>query len=383
MEHIEYLTHNRDIINFLTKVVERSGIGCEASAPSSMHQLPPDGSLIQRRKEAEQIVFTIVADILNKHKIDPKSIDVVVTNCTVFCPSPSITAMIINKFGLRNDVKSVHISGMGCSAAVLALSLAKDILKTHKNSLALVISLEVITEKAYEGKVKSMLLTNALFRMGGSGILLSNKKHDKHVAKYKLRHLVRTHMASHDQSYKAIFMENDEEGNRGVRLSKQLLSVAANALKTNITMLAPLVLPYSEQLLFVCSIFLNKFGKAVRVPNFKKSFQHFCIHAGGRSVISSVVKSLGLSEEDGEASRMTLYRFGNTSSSSVWYELGYLEAKGRVKKGDRVWQIAFGGGFKCNSAVWECVTELDSKCENVWSDRIDLYPVDIPEVADY
>jgi 3-ketoacyl-CoA synthase len=78
-----------------------------------------------------------------------------------------------------------------------------------------------------------------------------------------------------------------------------------------------------------------------------------------------------------------LYRFGNTSSSSLWYELGYLEAKGRVKKGDRVWQIAFGSGFKCNSAVWKCISDLDPTPRNSWSDRIHLYPVQIPEVFDH
>ncbi|KAF2609041.1 hypothetical protein F2Q68_00046255 [Brassica cretica] len=78
--------------------------------------------------------------------------------------------------------------------------------------------------------------------------------------------------------------------------------------------------------------------------------------------LEGVEKHLKLENEDGEASRSTLYRYGNTSSSSVWYELRYLEAKGRMKKGDRVWQIGFGSGF-------------NSKERYAWSDRIDLYPV--------
>lgn len=118
-------------------------------------------------------------------------------------------------------------------------------------------------------------------------------------------------------------------------------------------------------------------GRAV-VPNFRKAFEHFCVHAGGRAVVDAVADNLGLDREDTEASRMTLYRFGNTSSSSVWYELAYLEAKGKVRKGDRVWQIAFGSGFKCNSAVWKRISVADPGVENAWSDRIHRYPVEVP-----
>ncbi|WJX95120.1 very-long-chain 3-oxoacyl-CoA synthase [Trifolium repens] len=97
------------------------------------------------------------------------------------------------------------------------------------------------------------------------------------------------------------------------------------------------------------------------IQDFKKAFEHFCIHASGRAVIDELQKSLKLSAEHVEASRMALHRFGNTSSLSLWYELSYIEAKGRMKKGDMIWQIGFGSGFKCNSAVWKLETIPDAK----------------------
>ena len=172
----------------------------------------------------------------------------------------------------------------------------------------------------------------------------------------------------------------------GISLSKDLLTVAGEALKTNITTLGPLVLPLSEQILF----FVNLVGRKIfkmkikrYVPDFKLAFEHFCIHAGGRAVLDELEKNLGLSKWHMEPSRMTLYRFGNTSSSSLWYELAYFEAKGRIKKGDRVWQIAFGSGFKCNSAVWHALQTINPKYEknNPWIDEIDKFPVYVPKVA--
>ncbi|OIV91538.1 hypothetical protein TanjilG_08950 [Lupinus angustifolius] len=366
-------------------VMERSGVGVESCMPESVHQLPPNTSLKNGKEEVELVLFTIVKDLLSKHNVHPKNIDIIVSNCSLFCPTPSITSMIINKFGFRSNVKSVSLSGMGCSAGLLSISLAKDLLRVHKNSLALVLSMEAVAPNGYNGTDKSKLIANVLFRMGGTAILLSNRKQDKQMAKYKLQHLVRTHLGSNDKAYRSVYQEPDEEGIVGVSLSRSLIHVAASTLKTNIIKLGPLVLPYSEQLRYGWSVIGNKIlargnrnRNEIHVPNFKKAFEHFCIHAGGKSVIDAIEENLKLQKEDGEASRMALYRFGNTSSSSLWYELCYLEAKGRVKKGDRVWQIAFGSGFKCNSAVWKCVSYIDPNETNAWSDRIHLYPIEIP-----
>ncbi|KAG9157613.1 hypothetical protein Leryth_014128 [Lithospermum erythrorhizon] len=367
IEHCEVCgLHEVEAVDFQTKASLRTGIGSEACVPLATHELPPDRSLKSSVEEVETVLFTVVKDLFTKHHVNPKSIDIIVSNCSIFCPTPSMTAMVINKFGLRSNVKSASLSGMGCSAGLLGVSLAKDLLKVHHNSLALVVSMEAITPNGYDGKDKSMLLSNTLFRMGGVAVLLSNKKNDKRTAKYKLKHLVRTNMASDDQAYESVFQDDDGTGRVGVSLSRSLLHVAGNALKQNISELAPHILPYSEQLKYAWSILVRKLQRVgakneIYLPNFKKGLDHFCIHAGGRAVIDAVSKSLKLGKEDVEASRMTLYRFGNTSSSSVWYELCYLEAKGRVKRGDKVWQIAFGSGFKCNSAVWECISEINPK----------------------
>lgn len=47
-----------------------------------------------------------------------------------------------------------------------------------------------------------MLIPNVLFRMGGAGILLTNKESERHRAKYKLRHVVRTHMGANDDAFR-------------------------------------------------------------------------------------------------------------------------------------------------------------------------------------
>ncbi|GAV61143.1 FAE1_CUT1_RppA domain-containing protein/ACP_syn_III_C domain-containing protein [Cephalotus follicularis] len=380
VEHVE-VSHNfnTESCDFQRKVLEKSGIGEETCMPDSVHELPPNLSLKSTQDEINQVLFTVVKDLFTKHNICPKSIDILVSNCSLSCPTPSITAMIINKFGFRSDIKSISLSGMGCSAGILSISLAKDLLRVHKNSLALVLSMEAVAPNGYKGSTKSMLIANTIFRMGGAAILLSNRKQDKqkHKAKYKLQHLVRTHLGSDDQAYYSVLQKPDEDGHVGVSISRALIHVAGKALRTNISELAPLVLPYSEQLRYGWSRLRRK---EIYVPNFKKAFDHFCIHAGGSSIIDAVKNNLKLQKEDGEASLMTLHRFGNTSSSSIWYELCYLEAKGRVKKGDKIWQIAFGSGFKSNSAVWKCISDINPEEKNAWSDRIHFYPVDIHNV---
>ncbi|GLU08394.1 hypothetical protein SLE2022_253110 [Rubroshorea leprosula] len=366
---------------FTIKILEKSGIGPETYGAPCMAQVPIRRSIAFCMDEASEVIFSTVVKLLKKCNINPKSIDILITNCTIFCPMPSLSAMIVNKFRMRSNIKSFHLSGMGCSAGITSVGLAKDLLRVHRNCLALIVSTECLNVNWYSGKNTSMLLPNCLFRMGGAAVLLSSRGQDHSQAKYKLQHLVRTNRASDDQSYTCIFQDVDSENKDGVSISKNILHVAGDALKANFISLGPMVLPLSEKFRYGFSIVYRKIVPkgTIHTPDFRKAFQHFCIHSGGKGIIQAVEKNLKLREEDVEASKMTLYRFGNTSSSSIWYELSYIEAKGRMKRGDKVWQLALGSGFKCNSAVWKCLHNIGLDSLNAWNDRIHLYPVEIPD----
>lgn len=372
-----------ETLQFQRRISNRAGLGDETYLSPGITARPPNLCMQEARSEAEMVMFGALDELFSKTGVHPKDIDILVVNCSLFNPTPSLSSMIVNHYKLRTDIKSYNLGGMGCSAGLISVDLAKHLLKANPNSYAVVVSTENITLNWYFGNDRSMLLCNCIFRMGGAAVLLSNKARDRSRSKYQLVHTVRTHKGADDKNYNCVYQREDDKGIIGVSLARELMAVAGDALKTNITTLGPLVLPLSEQLMFFLTLVRRKILKArvkPYIPDFKLAFEHFCIHAGGRAVLDEVQKNLQLSDWDMEPSRMTLHRFGNTSSSSLWYELAYTEAKGRVSRGDRVWQIAFGSGFKCNSAVWKALREVPATETkgNPWVDSIDRYPVKLP-----
>ncbi|KAG2449792.1 hypothetical protein HYH02_005315 [Chlamydomonas schloesseri] len=344
-----------EALDFQEKIMTRSGLGQETYLPPAVQVVPPECTMENARKEFEMVVFPIIEELLQRTGVHPKQIGILVLNCSLFNPTPSLTAMIINKFKMRSSILSYNLAGMGCSASPISIDLAKQLLQLHPSSYALVVSTENITQNWYFGNDRDKLLPNCLFRVGGAAILLSNRRRDAWRSKYELMHTVRTHLGAKDEAYSCIFQMEDQERNIGVRLTKELFAVAGEALKINVTTLGPLVLPLSEQLLFFFNLVARKvFGYRGKpyIPDFKLAFDKVCIHTGGRAVIDEIERQLQLTNDMVEPSRAALYRYGNVSSASIWYVLAYLESFNGMRRGDRIWQMGFGSGFKCNSAVW-------------------------------
>lgn len=353
---------------FLLKVIVSSGIGESTYGPRNIilgnENCPTFNDAIT---EMEECFHSILDGLFQRTGVPPSEIDLLVVNVSMFSPAPSLSARIINRYKMREDIKVYNLAGMGCSASLVSLDLVQNLFKVHKGMLAIVVTSESIAPNWYSGNKRSMMLGNCLFRSGGCAILLSNRPSMKGRAKLELKHLVRTHFGRSNEAYTCAVHQEDEEGRGGFHLSRDLPKAAAQAFYENLSVLVPKVLPLKELMRYVVWSRKNKEG-----VNLKTGIEHFCVHTGGSAVIEGVGTSLKLLKYDLEPARMTLHRFGNTSASSVWYVLSYMEAKKRLKKGDRLLMISFGAGFKCNSCLWVVMKDLDDT--GVWKDCIDEYP---------
>nr|AFK48573.1 unknown [Medicago truncatula] len=365
---------------FLLKAIVSCGIGEQTYAPRNVFEgREASPTLKDGISEMEEFFDDSIAKLLSRSGICPSEIDVLVVNIAMLSVLPSLSSRIINRYKMRHDVKVYNLTAMGCSASLISLDIVKNIFKSQRNKLALLVTSESLCPNWYTGNDKSMILANCLFRSGGCAVLLTNKRSLKNRSILKLKCLVRTHHGARDDSYTCCTQKEDEQGRLGIHLGKTLPKAATRAFVDNLRVISPKILPTKEILRFLFVTLLKKLKKtsggtkSTKSPlNFKTGVDHFCLHTGGKAVIDGIGMSLDLSEYDLEPARMTLHRFGNTSASSLWYVLGYMEAKKRLKKGDRVFMISFGAGFKCNSCLWEVMKDVGDA--NVWEDCIDNYP---------
>jgi len=124
----------------------------------------------------QQVCFSSIKEVLGKTGVQPRQIGIVIVNCSLFNPTPSLSAMIMNHFKMGSNTINYNLGGMGCSAGVVAVDLARQMLQLYPNMYALVVSTENITQNWYFGNDRSMLIPNCLFRVGGAAMLLSNKR---------------------------------------------------------------------------------------------------------------------------------------------------------------------------------------------------------------
>ncbi|KAI4989115.1 hypothetical protein ZWY2020_036432 [Hordeum vulgare] len=381
-------------IEFMTKAIRSSGMGNETYLPPALHFLPPASTHAHAIREAHMLFFPALDDLFRKSSVPPSAIGALVVNCSGFCPAPSLAAIIANRYRMRADVKLFNLSGMGCSAGSIGVDVAAGLLRAHALSYAVVVSAEILTVGWYCGKDHGKLLLNCNFRTGCSAALLTNST--TALAKYRLVNVTRTNTTANDLSYRAGYREEDDEGITGFTLGQGVGRMVSELLRAHLLTLSLSILPWREKARYAAMLLLSMrrrgqeklagssisgSGASAPLPDFRAAADHFCLPSSGKPMILRLGKGLGLGERDMDAALMTFHRFGNQSAASLWYQLAYLEAKGRVRKGDTVWHLGIGSGLKANSLVWERIAVADDVAAGgrdalgPWMECIHQYPV--------
>ncbi|KAA0049314.1 3-ketoacyl-CoA synthase 20-like [Cucumis melo var. makuwa] len=124
-------------LGFQKKILERSGLGEKTYLPEAVMRVPPNPCMAEARKEAEAVMFGAIDELLEKTGVKAKDIGILVVNCSLFNPTPSLSAMIVNHYKLRGNILSYNLGGMGCSAGLISIDLAKQLLQVSSSSLKL------------------------------------------------------------------------------------------------------------------------------------------------------------------------------------------------------------------------------------------------------
>ncbi|KAK9074305.1 hypothetical protein SSX86_006902 [Deinandra increscens subsp. villosa] len=203
---------SQDTMSFQERIITSSGLGDETYFPPGPHAQPPQLTWDTTLGEVELVMYGALESLFQKTRVAPQDIGILIVNCSGFNPNPSLTSMVVNRYKLKPEIFSYNLSGMGYSAGLISISLAQNLLKTHPNTYAIVLSIEALSLYWYFGNDRSMLLGNCLFRMGGAAMMLSNKSCDRSRSKYELAHVIRTHGGADNNSYNSVQQREDDKG---------------------------------------------------------------------------------------------------------------------------------------------------------------------------
>ncbi len=239
----------------------------------------------------------------------------VVNTCTGYI-CPGISTYLIEKLGLRPDVRAYDLVGSGCGGAIPCIQAGERLLAAAEgDGVAVCVSVEICSATYQMGDDISLVISNAIFGDGAAAIVLQRGE-----AGISLESSISRFDPSHRDDVRYIY----KQGRLHNSLSPQLPRIVAEAVPPMITTL------------------LARHGLSA------SQVRHWAVHPGGERIIEGLKNSLALSEEQLAVTRGVLLEFGNMSSPTVIFELERIRASG-IGPGEWCVMVAFGAGFSAHA----------------------------------
>ena len=256
-----------------------------------------------------------LADGLRQTGLSPQSIDHLFFVSVTGIATPSIDARLINRMGLRRDLKRTPIFGLGCVAGAAGIARAADYLLGHPDEVVALLSVELCSLTLQQEDVSiPNLIASGLFGDGAAAVILtgSNLAGDG-------PQVLATRSVFYPDTEHVMGWDVTSQGFR-VILSGEVPRMALG--------IRPDV-----------DAFLADQGLTLR------DIESFVCHPGGPKVLEAFEEALERPRSAFELTWKSLARVGNLSSASVLLVLGDTLAQRRPPRGSHGLMISMGPGF--------------------------------------
>jgi len=110
--------------------------------------------------------------------LKPTDVDALYFASVTGISAPSIDALLVNRLGLRTDVKRIPIFGLGCVAGAAGTARLNDYLKGHKNGVAVLVCVELcsLTLQRKDLSIPN-LIASGLFGDGAAAVVAVGDDH--------------------------------------------------------------------------------------------------------------------------------------------------------------------------------------------------------------
>lgn len=266
-----------------------------------------------------------VNDALERAGLGVEDVDAIFDVTVTGVASPALDARLVNRMGLRTDVKRVPIFGLGCVAGVAGISRATDYLKGHPNDVVVLLSVELCSLNLQKGDVSTAaIISTGLFGDGAAAVVLLGEERADEL-RCDGPQVVETASVFYPDTEDVMGWDISEDGFRIV-LSEGVPRIAREKLGPDVrAFLATRDLAPRDVASWVC-------------------------HPGGPKVLEAMRDSLELTDDDVACSWKVLAEQGNLSSASVLMVLREVFDTRRPAPGDLGVLVAMGPGF-CSEIV--------------------------------
>lgn len=275
---------------------------------------------------AEQIGGEAVVDAIGKAGLAVTDVDALFFVTVTGVATPSIDARLINRLGLRPDLKRLPIFGLGCVAGAAGIARAADYVRGFPDQVAVLLSVELcsLTLQRQDLSIPN-LIASGLFGDGAAAAVVVGGERAAALPGASGPEVVATRSIFYPHSERVMGWDISESGFQIV-LSADVPKVVEEHLRPDV------------------DAFLGERGLT------RADIASWVCHPGGPKVLEAMEQALATSPGALALTWKSLREVGNLSSTSVLLVLAATLTEARPPEGSLGMLLALGPGF-CSELV--------------------------------